>query len=303
MKKIYILSLLLTFSFSNNAQVVISQVYGGGGNTGATYTNDFIELFNSGTTAQNLNGWSVQYAAFGGPSGGANPNWISTNLPNFNLLPGQYFLIQQAAGANTIAALPTPDLIASGSNTFNSDGTAGPANGIAMGGTNGKVILVNTTTQQTATNPTGTQIVDKLGYGTATGFEGTVLGALSNSTSASRNSAGCTDTNNNANDFTVGAVVARNSASPLNVCPPLSLKENNISGLSIYPNPVTGKTFTVSTANNSDINVTIFDVIGKQVLNTKVINNTVNVANLNAGVYIVKITEEGKTATRKLVIQ
>ncbi len=83
----------------------------------------------------------------------------------------------------------------------------------------------------------------------------------------------------------------------------LSVKDNTISGLAIYPNPVTGKTFNVSTANNSDMSVAIFDVIGKQVLNTKVINNTVNVANLNAGIYIVKITEAGKTATRKLIIK
>ena len=83
----------------------------------------------------------------------------------------------------------------------------------------------------------------------------------------------------------------------------LGVKENSISGLSIYPNPVTGKTFNVTSANNGDMSVVIYDVIGKQVLNTKVINNTVNVANLNAGIYIVKITEEGKTATRKLVIQ
>lgn len=45
--------------------VVISQVYGGGGNTGATYTNDFVELFNRGTTSVSINGWSIQYAATG----------------------------------------------------------------------------------------------------------------------------------------------------------------------------------------------------------------------------------------------
>jgi hypothetical protein len=45
------------------AQVVISQVYGGGGNAGATLKNDFIEIFNRGTAAQNLTGWSVQYAS------------------------------------------------------------------------------------------------------------------------------------------------------------------------------------------------------------------------------------------------
>ena len=47
----------------------------------------------------------------------------------------------------------------------------------------------------------------------------------------------------------------------------------------------------------------IFDVLGKEVLKSNVINNAVNVSGLNAGIYIVKVTEEGKTATRKLVIQ
>jgi predicted extracellular nuclease len=43
--------------------IVISQVYGAGGNSGAPYRNDFIELFNLGTTTVSLNGWSVQYAS------------------------------------------------------------------------------------------------------------------------------------------------------------------------------------------------------------------------------------------------
>jgi len=40
--------------------VVISQVYGGGGNSGATLKSDFIELFNFGSTSVNLSGWSLQ---------------------------------------------------------------------------------------------------------------------------------------------------------------------------------------------------------------------------------------------------
>src|SRR3954452_10007330 len=68
--------------------VVISQVYGGGGNAGATYTNDFIELFNRGATAVDLSSWSVQYAATTGTS------WQRTNLTNLTLQPGQYYLVQ-----------------------------------------------------------------------------------------------------------------------------------------------------------------------------------------------------------------
>ncbi|MFC4738699.1 T9SS type A sorting domain-containing protein [Flavobacterium ponti] len=76
-----------------------------------------------------------------------------------------------------------------------------------------------------------------------------------------------------------------------------------IAGLSLYPNPVSGNVLNITSAANLDMNVAIFDVLGKQVINTKVTNNTVNVSNLNAGVYIVKITEDGKTATRKLVVK
>ncbi|MEZ4615572.1 MAG: lamin tail domain-containing protein [Caldilineaceae bacterium] len=67
--------------------IVISQVYGGGGNSGATYTNDFIELFNRGAALVDLSGWSVQYASATGPT------WQKTDLSG-TVQPGQYYLIQ-----------------------------------------------------------------------------------------------------------------------------------------------------------------------------------------------------------------
>ncbi len=81
-----------------------------------------------------------------------------------------------------------------------------------------------------------------------------------------------------------------------------SVKENNISGLKMYPNPVTGSVLNITSDANGSKTVAIYDVLGKQVVNT-VTNSTVNVANLTAGVYIVKINENGKTATRKLVVK
>jgi hypothetical protein len=54
--------------------IVISQIYGGGGNSGATLKNDFIELFNPGGVAVSVNGWSVQYASAAGTT------WQVTNL-------------------------------------------------------------------------------------------------------------------------------------------------------------------------------------------------------------------------------
>ena len=297
MKKIYLVALLLASGLSINAQVVISQVYGGGGNSGATYLNDFIELFNSGATAQSLNGWSVQYTSATGTT------WTSkTDLPNVTLQPGQYYLIQEAANAANGIALPTPDLngVSAASTTLT---------GIAMSVINGKVVLASSTVFVTGANPTDAQIIDKVGYGatttTVTGYEGTgpTGTALTSSTSATRNSAGCTDTNNNAADFTTGSILPRNTATTLNVCGPLVTKQNAIAGLEIYPNPVSGSILNIETAANASKAVAIFDVLGKQVLSVTTDNATINVGALNAGVYIIKITEDGKTATRKLVVR
>lgn len=76
-----------------------------------------------------------------------------------------------------------------------------------------------------------------------------------------------------------------------------------IEGLTMYPNPLSGNVLNFSSAINAEMNVQIFDMLGKQILTSKVNNNTLNVPNLNAGIYIIKITEEGKTATRKLVVK
>ena len=175
--------------------IVISQVYGGGGNTGATYRNDFIELFNRGTSAINVSGWSVQYASYNGSS------WQVTNLSG-TIQPGQYFLVQEAAGAGGTVDLPAPD--ATGN--------------IPMSATHGKVALVNTTGTLSGTCPAG--LVDFVGFGTdANCFEAAPTPMLSNTTAALRLSNGCQETDNNQSDFSVTAPAPRNTASTTNVCP------------------------------------------------------------------------------------
>jgi hypothetical protein len=82
----------------------------------------------------------------------------------------------------------------------------------------------------------------------------------------------------------------------------LGINQNQIEGLKVYPNPVTNGTFYINTNANSTKEVIVYDVLGKQVIKMST-TNAVNVSNLKGGVYIVKITEEGKTATRKLVIR
>ena len=62
-----IVAMTLQTAGAISTTIVISQVYGGGGNTGATYTHDFVELFNRGTSTVLLEGWSIQYTSAAGP--------------------------------------------------------------------------------------------------------------------------------------------------------------------------------------------------------------------------------------------
>jgi uncharacterized protein len=181
----------------SQAKIVISQVYGGGGNSGATLKNDFIELFNAGDQAQNLSGWSVQYTSTSGTT------WTNSTTLSGTIQPGKYYLIQQGTGGGGTVDLPAPD--ATGS--------------IAMAGSNGKVALVNSTTALSGSCPTGANVIDFVGYGTANCFEGSgATGALSNTTAAIRKNNGCTDTDNNNNDFDVATANPRNSSSAAFSC-------------------------------------------------------------------------------------
>jgi hypothetical protein len=80
-------------------------------------------------------------------------------------------------------------------------------------------------------------------------------------------------------------------------------QNNNIAGLKMYPNPVANGTLFIETAANASKTIAVYDVLGKLVLNTTTSDSSVNVSALHTGVYIVNITEEGKTASRKLVIR
>ncbi|MFY8181883.1 MAG: T9SS type A sorting domain-containing protein [Flavobacterium sp.] len=83
----------------------------------------------------------------------------------------------------------------------------------------------------------------------------------------------------------------------------LGVNKNAIAGLSVFPNPVKNGVFYINTDANAERTVTVFDVLGKQVLNTTTSESAINVSNLTSGVYMVQISEEGNTATKKLVIE
>ena len=178
-------------------KVVISQIFGGGGNSGAPYRNDFIEIFNAGDTPVNVAGWSVQYAS------ATASTWSTTPLNPIALAPGQYYLIQQAGGSNG-AQLPAPD----------ATGT------IAMAAGAGKVALVKNTTALTGACPNNPNIVDLAGYGgTASCFQGSGSApGGSNTNAVMRKTNGCTDTRSNTSDFALATPNARNTVAPINPC-------------------------------------------------------------------------------------
>lgn len=176
------------------SDVVISQVYGGGGNAGAVLKNDFVELYNRGSVAVDLTGWSVQYASASGSS------WNKTNLGG-TIQPGAYYLVQQAPGSGGTMDLPTPDAV----------GT------VALSATSGKVALVADQAPLTCGAAADTCVPtpsprDLVGYGaSARSFEGPGPAAAPSSTLAVfRKDGGRTDSDDNASDFETSAPTPRN---------------------------------------------------------------------------------------------
>ena len=176
--------------------LVISEAYGGGGNSGATYKNDFIELYNPTSAAISVAGWSVQYRSATGTGPGA-VTALTGSVP-----AGAHYLVQEAAGTGGTTDLPTP----------NATGA------INMGGTGFQVWLANTSSALTP--PAGnvaagtTGIVDFLGASsTAASFETARSAAPSNANSVARNAVGA-DTDNNSADFAAGAATPESSTTP-----------------------------------------------------------------------------------------
>jgi uncharacterized protein len=189
------------FAHGATSSVVVSQIYAGGGNAGATYTNDFVELLNRGATTLNVTGWSIQYAS------AASTSWQSTALSG-SIAPGRYYLVQLASTASV--GLPLPAADATGTTNLASAG--------------GKIALVRDATALICGASAGScssdsLIEDLVGYGTATDYEGAgPAPALSSTTAALRDGGGCSDTNANANDFTAVTPAPRNALSASASC-------------------------------------------------------------------------------------
>ena len=220
-----------------SADVVISEVYGGGGNSGATYRNDFVELHNTGSVPVSVDGWTVQYASATGTS------WQRTPLTG-TIAPGQRYLVQEAKGSGGTADLPTPDAV----------GT------IAMSGSNGKVALVQSGTALSGCYPacaTAAGVKDFVGYGTANEYEGPgAAPGLDNTTAAARRG---TDTDDNQLNFITrdpSPVSSTGGEEPPPPPPPLEgLQIHDVQGAA-HLSPVAGQSVArvpgVVTATKSD---------------------------------------------------
>ncbi|MBB5830283.1 ExeM/NucH family extracellular endonuclease [Brachybacterium aquaticum] len=184
------LSALPGMSPAANAAVVtpgdvqINEVYGGGGNSGATFKNDFVELVNTSDQDISIDGWMLHYASAAGDR-------IGGRLALTGTVPaGGTFLIQLAAGNGNGADLPTADL----------------TGGLNASGTTGVFLLTNTSGELVCAGAACAEdpaVVDLVGWGSgATRFSGTAPApGTTNATSISRVAA----TGENSTDFVAGA--------------------------------------------------------------------------------------------------
>jgi DNA/RNA endonuclease G (NUC1)/fibronectin type 3 domain-containing protein len=254
--------------------VVISQVYGGGGNAGTTLKNDFVELFNRGTQTVSLNGWYVHYSSatattWNSPvSAGTTPTALSGSIA-----PGHYYLVQEAAGAAGTTNLPAPD----------ATGT------IALSATAAKIALVNAATIAVQC-PSGGSVADFVGYGPTANCSETAptTPALTNTTAALRKNNGCTDTNNNASDFANGAPNPRNSGAPSNNCsiinnpPTITAPADPIASVAQDSSP-----FAVNLTGSDDGGVYVWSATAGTGISAVTVSNGQNTANVTYSVTLV----------------
>ncbi|MEY8761715.1 lamin tail domain-containing protein [Chryseobacterium tongliaoense] len=284
MEKIFtILGLISAIAFTN-AQIVINEIYGGGGNSGATLKNDFIELKNIGSTTVSLSGATIQYAA-------ATAAFTQYhNLPSITLTPGQTYLIQEATGGGGTVNLPTPDFIAT--TVINFNGTPNPSIGIGIAVTSGKVVLASDNTQ--VTSPLSSNVLDFVGYGTADQYEG--AGAAPSPTTTTSITRMSGDTNNNVVDFSIVTASPTNSSGA-------SLA---VSDLDFVSNPLFVQNTFVK--ENEIIfgtevkNVKVYDMFGqviKKAGNKGILN--LDVSDLKKGNYIVTGTINNEPVSQKIL--
>ena len=209
MKRIHLLVLLSALALplaagsasgSGSGSLVLAEVYAAGGNSGAAYTNDYVELFNRGASPVAVDGWTLQYASAAGTS------WQSTALSGAIPAGGRY-LVQLASGGANGATLPAAD-------------ATGTSN---LAVTGGKVALVDDSTALSCGASAGScssvsGVEDLVGYGGAADYEGSGAAPAGSATNAVTRTDSCTDTDDNAADFATAAPDPKNSSAAATAC-------------------------------------------------------------------------------------
>jgi hypothetical protein len=186
---------------SGSGSLVVAEVYSAGGNSGAAFANDYVELFNRGAGAVAVDGWTLQYAS------AASTSWQSTALSG-SIPAGGRYLVQLASGGANGAALPAADAI-------------GTSN---LAATGGKVALVDDATALSCGGSPGScsavsAVEDLVGYGGAADYEGSGAAPAGSAANAlARAGGGCTDSDDNAADFATAAPDPQNSSAAASTC-------------------------------------------------------------------------------------
>jgi uncharacterized protein len=197
------LALLLAAASANGSgsgSIVVGELYAAGGNSGAVYTNDYVELFNRGAGSVAIDGWTLQYAS------ASSTTWQATALTG-TIPAGGHYLVQLAGGTNG-AALPAAD-------------ATGTSN---LAVTGGKIAIVDGATALSCGASPGScsavsTVEDLVGYGAAADYEGSAAApAMSATTALARAGGGCTDSDDNAADFATAAPNPLNSSSATAAC-------------------------------------------------------------------------------------
>lgn len=284
MKKVFTFIGLVSITAFSNAQIVINEIYTGGGLLGAAITNDFIELKNIGASNASLNGATIQYASASGAFTQYN------NLPNITLGPGQTYLIQQGSdGLGGIINLINPNLIVSV--LLNLDGSPSVGVGIGLALTSGKVALASNATQ--VTGPTASNVLDFVGYGLVNQYEG--AGAAPSPTILNSISRTIGDTNNNNVDFTISLPTPQSTTGTLAV--------NDLTDLSkkgFIKNSLVKNDEIIFAGEVKDIKV--YTLSGQLVKSASVKNGvSLNVAELQKGNYIVTGFIDNQPVSQKIL--
>jgi len=152
-------AMAVTGAGAAHAELVINQIYGGGGATGIAplYSNDWVQLYNSDATDINLGTYSLQYAA------ATNSTVFSAGNTHFLsgvIKANSYFLVQEGRGTGLAGTAADP----------NYDLTLGTFAGLNLSATAGKIALFNTTATGASTVATSANLIDLVGYGTTANF-------------------------------------------------------------------------------------------------------------------------------------